>query len=74
MIINFLYKIIKLKNKNNDVRTVIKVFDSIQNIVIQNSYDEILSDYEISYYLINNEHFKYKNFNIKFTNINNIPF
>lgn len=72
--INFIYKVKKLSNKNNEIKTELRVFDSLQNVVISKIFFGEINNDEINYFLQTSEKLKYKNFTIYFTNNNLIKF
>lgn len=72
--INFLYKSKILTNKNMGTMTIVKVFDPLQNVVVTLNFEGSISNEEITYHLITNEKFKYKHFQIYFSNCTKLKF
>ena len=73
--VNFLFKVSKLTNKNtNEVTTLIKVFNTLENVMIVIKEIEDLSELEILHILQNDRRFIYKHYQIYFTNVLTIRF
>ena len=73
--INFLFKVSKLINKNNNETTTrIKVFNPLENTMTVIKILENLSDAEILYILQNDKRFNYKHYQVYFTNTSTIRF
>ncbi len=66
--INFLYKVKKLKNNKEELKTIVEVFDCLQARVVRRVFENVPDDVEIKYWLQTCKDFQYKHFQVYFVN------
>lgn len=72
--INFLYKIKKLKNPRDQIKTIIEVYDCLQGRVVRQVFEYVPDQMEINYWMQTCKDFQYKHFQIYFVNKDSILF